>query len=97
MSDVEGMIESGMAQLWECEGAASVSEIVSHPREKWLTVWLSGGDMEKLINVLLPKMEAMAKAEGCDRVVLGGRKGWKRALCENGYSEMGLICAKEVR
>lgn len=96
LSDVEAMIADGSAQLWECDGGAAVTEIVAFPRERWLTIWLTGGDMEKLFAETLPDIEAYARVERCHKVVLGGRKGWKKALSPHGYSEIASVCAKDV-
>lgn len=96
MEDVEQMLAVGMAQLWECDGGAAITEIVSFPRERWLTIWLTGGDMDELFRECLPDIEAFARVERCQRVVLGGRKGWKKALSPHGYSEIASVCAKDV-
>jgi hypothetical protein len=48
-------------------------------------IWLAGGDMAELTTEMLPQVEAWAKANGCTRMEIVGRKGWKRVLPE--YSE----------
>lgn len=96
MEDVETMLADGMAQLWQCAEGAAITEIVQYPRRKWLTIWLTGGDMDALFSACLPDIEAFARIERCDKVVLGGRKGWKRALSTHGYSEMATVCAKDL-
>lgn len=96
LEDVEQMVSDGMAQVWECSDGAAVTEIIQYPRERWLTIWLTGGNMENLFLTCLPDIEAFARSERCQKVVVGGRKGWKKALSPHGYSEIASVCAKDV-
>lgn len=84
---------AGNARLWLGERSAAVTQIEEHPRLKALTVWLAGGDLGELKDVLLPQAEAFARAQGCRFLAVTGRQGWARTL---GYRPIHWTCAKEL-
>jgi hypothetical protein len=94
LGDVAREIIDGKAQHWRGEKSEIVTEIKSFPLMKVCRVWLAGGDMDELVNVMLPDVEAWAKDNGCARVEIVGRKGWKRALPE--YREPYAVLHKEL-
>ena len=96
MADVEQMIADGYAQMWLGERSAAVTEIIQQPRQKDLSLWLCGGDMQEICEVMLPQAEEWAKKEGCTRLLTSGRRGWDRVLKRYGYVPVAHICAKEI-
>lgn len=94
LGDVAREIIDGKAQHWRGEKSEIVTEIKSFPLVKVCRIWLAGGDMDELVNVMLPDVEAWAKDNGCTRVEIVGRKGWKRALPE--YREPYAVLHKEL-
>lgn len=94
LGDVAREIIDGKAQHWRGEKSEIVTEIKSFPLMKVCRIWLAGGDMDELVNVMLPDVEAWAKDNGCARVEIVGRKGWKRALPE--YREPYAVLHKEL-
>lgn len=88
-------IESQKAQLWPGIKSAVVTEVISYPTGlKSLTQWLAGGDLDELIKIE-KVLEKFARKQGCVRVEIIGRKGWKRAL--DGYRETGIVLAKDLK
>lgn len=74
--------------------AVVVLEIVynGNPTKKTLSVIVAGG--EKLGLWLHPMNRALreiAKAHACERVIIGGRPGWERALRRLGWEKVGVI------
>jgi len=96
LEDVEKMIEDGYAKLWEGEHSAAVTEIIQYPRLKSLHLWLCGGDMEEITEVMLPKAEKYAREQGCTKLTTGGRKGWDRVMSKHGFTPVASICAKDI-
>jgi hypothetical protein len=96
LEDVRRMIEAGEAQLWAVGGAAMVTLVEDDPRERRLLIWLAGGGLAELAEVLLPQAERWAKAQGCRRLLVIGRAGWERALKPKGYAPLARLIAKEL-
>lgn len=96
IEDVESMVAEGDAQLWLGERSAAVSEIICFPRAKVLHLWLCAGDMEEITEIMLPKAEAFAVAEGCSRLTTAGRKGWDRVMSRHGFTPVASVCAKDI-
>lgn len=57
------------------ENSFHITEIIVHPNRKTLHVWLSGGDMQELIE-MAPKLMAWGKKMGCTDATIEGRLGW---------------------
>lgn len=90
------MVVGGEAQLWVGARAAMVTLLEEEPRERRLLIWLAGGDLGELVNVLRPAAERWARGLGCRRVLIVGRPGWERALAPEGYAPLARIIAKEL-
>jgi hypothetical protein len=83
---VEQNVLSGVAQLWLMVEdrnnilAACVTELHATEWRKVCVIVACGGkDMDRWIE-LIEEIEKFAKAEGCSRVRIVGRKGWERVL-----------------
>lgn len=81
-------LRAGRAQLWAGEAAAMVTQCVTDAAGSCLHVWLAGGDLKEILR-LRPGIEAWARAQGCRRITIDGRKGWARVLRSRGYSYAG--------
>jgi hypothetical protein len=64
VEDVLEKIATGHAQMWAGKKSFHITEIIVHPNRKTLHVWLSGGDMQELIE-MAPKLMAWGKKMGC--------------------------------
>ena len=83
-AEVVADLASGMAQIWEGEGAGLVTQCVAGLSGRSLHVWLAGGNLREII-ALRPGVEAWARAQGCVRVTIDGRRGWAKVLRGWGY------------
>jgi hypothetical protein len=84
--DVLDRVAAGQAQLWPGRNSAAVST-----RDVLLNVWLAGGDMTELLQ-MLEQAEAHAKAQGMNGVsVVDGRRGWDRVLAPLGYERQVVL------
>lgn len=96
IEDVERMIEDEEARLWLGEKSAAVTEIIQFPRMKVLHLWLCGGDLREITEVMLPQAEAYARVIGCTRMTTGGRIGWDRVMNKHGFTPIASVCAKDL-
>lgn len=86
-------VEAGNATFWPGTNAAAVVQIEVYPLLQAANVWLAGGDLQELRDVMRPRFEAWAIEHGCDYVSVTGRHGFGRAL---GYEPIHWTCAKEL-
>lgn len=93
LEDVRDLLLSAPVQLWTTANAAMVTVVETYPRKKMLRGWLSGGKLEEIV-AYEPKIRDWAKRQGCDLIVIGGRKGWLRAF--EGYQEASTVIAREI-
>jgi hypothetical protein len=71
-------------QLWPATDGCLVTEIVAYPRKKVLHIFLAGGKLGQLKDMQEAVME-WGKQHGCSNLTLAGRKGWERALKNQGW------------
>jgi hypothetical protein len=67
--------------FFSLDTCATVCRINIYPTGlKEVHVWLVGGNLRHIRDVLYPKIEAFGKGMGCHRMIAYGRKGWLRVL-----------------
>lgn len=84
IEDVEAGIAAGHFLFWPAEKSAAVTEVHNYPRARFFHVFLAGGDLDELRS-MVPMWQALAHANGCTRITLCGRRGWERALKQQGW------------
>lgn len=83
------------AQFWPGVNGAIVTRIEDHPSGlRACLFWLAGGDDLTELKALEKAISAWAKAMGCTRVEIVGRRGWLRAL--EGYREGSTVLVKDI-
>ena len=78
---------------------ATDDAIILFEIKRYPTGWLSlhglaaAGDMESIINVLIPNAEELAREIGCGTAEIVSRQGWGKALKSFGYEpyQFGII------
>lgn len=93
LEDVWDYIAKDKAQLWTSPKSAVVTALEYFPRKVVLRYWLCGGDLECL--ELEPVIEAWAKRAGAACAIIGGRRGWLKALSD--YKEACVFMAKDFK
>jgi len=83
LEDVQRELWRQKAQLWCGEKSVIVTEINDYPTGKRARIWLAAGEMDELVDDMLPDVEAWAKGGGCVSITIVGRKGWLRKLKDN--------------
>ena len=83
LEDVLAGIQKGQLQLWVGRASVAVTEWISYPRKRVLSVFLAGGDIEDMA-LHLPGIEAFARGGGAGALMMHGRirrpNGWDRML-----------------
>lgn len=95
IDDVEEAIRSGRMQLWPADRACAVTEIVVYPRKTVLHIFLGGGDMDQLFD-MIDDAAAWGKRQGCTSMSLSGRMGWQRAMKPLGWEPKMVVMEKEL-
>jgi hypothetical protein len=98
-ADIEADILAGRSLLWMAwngrtvESAAATILINSEIGKVCIITVCGGSDMKRWLP-LIEQIEAYARAEGCKRVRIYGRKGWLQLL--DGFEEKHVIMDKEL-
>lgn len=95
LQDVVESIYAGRMQLWPAERGCAVTEIVVYPQKKVLHVFLAGGDMDQLFEMIKPAAE-WAREQGCTAMTLAGRLGWQRAMKPLGWEAKMVVMEREI-
>jgi hypothetical protein len=98
-ADIARSLGEGTALLWlawdgERIVAAAVTEIAHVGGEKLCTILACGGTGFARFGHLIGGLEQYARAEGCVRMRICGRKGWARVLPE--YAIARVIIEKKL-
>lgn len=88
--DVRRGILDGRMQLWPGKRSAAVTEIIQYDRKKVLHVFLAGGDMDELID-MIDSAERWGAEQGCTSMTMSGRKGWERVLGKHGFRPVMIV------
>lgn len=91
---VAGVVSTKM-QLWANERGAAVTEIIAFPRKQVLNVFLAGGEMDQVLEMLESARE-WGKAQGCSAISMSGRRGWLRVLNRHGWNEQFTTMSSEL-
>lgn len=94
MVDVLRAIQNG-AMFWPGKNAAMVTEISPYGDGKAISVLTAGGDMDELRQMALG-VEALGRLNGCTVALIEGRKGWERAMKQDGYEFASVTLRKAI-
>lgn len=96
--EIEDDVLTGRGLLWlawsgQIEAAATTVLTETNASKVCVLTACGGTDMRRWL-ALLEKIEAYAKAEGCNRVRIFGRKGWQRML--NQYHVTNVVLERKL-
>lgn len=95
--DICDLVEKGLLQFWPGPNSAILTEIIAYPRYRVLNFFLAGGTLSEL-EVMYSAIESWGAAQGCDRAVLTGRKGWERTfLARKGWNPTLVVYEKTLK
>ena len=72
-----------------------LTEIIEFPREKHYHVFLAGGNLTEIYRAH-ERLVIAARLAGCQKVTLGGRRGWIKALAKLGWREYHTSAALDL-
>jgi hypothetical protein len=98
-ADIETDILSGRSLLWlawsgRAIEAAAATILINCDTARVCVITACGGREMKRWLPLLDEIEAYARREGCTRMRIFGRKGWRRVL--DGYAQKYIIMDKDL-
>lgn len=90
IADIEYGIAKGVYALWPGRECAAITEIHQFPRARYFHIFLAGGKLEELLE-MVPSWRSFAMHAGCSKLTLCGRRGWERVLKKQGW-KADLVC-----
>lgn len=93
--DVCADVLSGKLLLINNDDAAVFVEIVDYTNYKAFHVFVAVGELSAVLE-LEKDLPDLAKACGCSKLSLAGRKGWVRTLTQLGWRQSLVIMTKDV-
>jgi hypothetical protein len=96
VADVAEAVKTGLAQLWTQGESVVVSEHLRYPKLDALRLWLAAGQLPEVL-AAVTRAEAWAIEQGCARLELSGRAGWKRLAPALGWRPTGMTYRKDLR
>lgn len=94
-SDVFDAVLAGTMQLWPAPRGCAITEIVVYPRKTLLNVFLAAGELDQVTDGI-EAVAAWAREQGCDGMIMSGRRGWERVLGNRGWSRLHSVMTREV-
>jgi len=93
--DVVDGVTSGRMQLWPAPRGCATTEIVLYPRKKVLHVFLAGGDMDQILD-MIDSAAAWGRTQDCTALTLAGRLGWQRVLDKHGFTPVLVTMERDI-
>lgn len=90
IEDVEDGVRASRYIVWTGTKSVAVTEFHQFPQARFLHIFLAGGDLEELKS-MVPTWVNFAQFNGCSQLTICGRRGWERALREQGWNA-DLVC-----
>lgn len=94
-NDLAEALMAGEAKLWVNRDAVLITEIVEYPKTRHCQIWLAAGLLDDVLGCW-DEIRAHAEQEGCSKVVVLGRRGWKKSLQKLGWVETMTRFEKEL-
>lgn len=95
LEDVATRIMEGEVQIWAESNAVLITEVLDLPQHRVLHFWLAAGVLEDVV-ALSHRVMTWGRGQDCTRATLHGRRGWVRALRDEGWNEQGVIMGREL-
>ena len=93
---LDSRIADGSALCLSSDTAAIVTEIREYPTgAKDIHGLIAAGDLETIVNDLIPAAEALGRQLGCIGAIIESREGWTKVLCGAGYQPYQTAVRKE--
>ncbi len=102
--DIIELLQKGSMDLWVAFNSDTriidgivVTQYSIYPRKKVFTILLcSGVNMDDWYTDMLRLIETVAKANKCDSIEVGGRKGWIKRMKQDDYLQNMWFIEKQI-
>jgi hypothetical protein len=91
LADVADQIRSRNAQVWGNEDALVITQLSG----EYLHFWIATGELEAT-KALSEEIIEWAKGLGYTKATLTGRKGWARALANDGWRQQAILMERNL-
>lgn len=95
IADLTRWLLSEEAQLWTTARAVVVSQLVQEKEGLTLYYLAAGGNLEEMLEILEPKIEAWAVEQGCTQSLIHARPGWSKVM--KGYRTESIVMRKPLK
>lgn len=85
LEDIKELVLCGEAQFWPGEKSVGVTELMKAPNYLTLHGWIAAGELDEVLE-MTDRAAKWGKEQGCERMVLSGRRGWERAMRHTDFS-----------
>lgn len=93
--DVIDGVQSGRMQLWPADRGVAITEIIVYPRKRVLHVFLAGGEMDQLTDMIDAAAD-WGRSQGCTSLTMSGRLGWQRVLSKFGWKPVMMVMERQI-
>lgn len=97
IAHLDDLVATGRAQCWFSDNACIVTELRFYPTgARVIHGLVAAGDLQEIVETLIPRAEAWARAARCVLAIIESRAGWQRELKDSGYEPFQVSLAKEL-
>ena len=86
----------GVAKFWCSDKAAIVTRFSYYPGCTIIEGLVAAGDLEEIVNVLIPQAEEFGRENGASFATISSREGWAKVLKKDGYEPHQVTLAKPL-
>jgi len=92
--DMVKLLTEGRLQMFENGESVCVTEILSAPQKRYLSIFLAAGNMDEL-KELQPRIVQFARENGCKFIQACGRMGWEK-VATDGWKKRWVVHTLDV-
>lgn len=86
----------GVAKCFTSDNAAIVTRFSYFPGCKIIEGLVAAGELEEIVNVLIPAAEQYGREQGCRFATISSREGWAKVLKPAGWEPHQVTLVKEL-
>lgn len=94
VGDVLKEVQEHRAVMWLRDDSLCIANVLDKPNARIFNNWIAAGDLDELVQEILPHTEAKARELGCRAHTTNGRRGWVRVLKPFGFEEAVTTAVK---
>ncbi len=85
VDDIIDGVNKGRFQFWGDDECCVVTEMIQYPRKRVLHLFVAAGDLNRLLEMYLPKVKEFAREHGCASITSVSRKGFLKRFPAYGF------------